>query len=51
MFGASRANAALVSLGADYRLGRGWSVAANLDGEFSGTMASYAGKSALRYAW
>ena len=44
MFGAQPSpNAALVSLGADYRLGRGWSVAANLDGEFSGTMASYAG--------
>jgi len=29
----------------------GWMLAANFDGEFSRTTASYAGKGSVKYAW
>jgi uncharacterized protein with beta-barrel porin domain len=45
------ADSALVSLGAEYAWGNGWSLAANFDGEFSSTTSSYAGKGTLRYQW
>lgn len=45
------ADAALVSLGSDYAWGYGWSIAANLDGEFSTTTASYTGRATLKYVW
>jgi outer membrane autotransporter protein len=45
------ADSALVSLGAEYAWGHGWSLAANFDGEFSSTTSSYAGKGTLRYEW
>lgn len=45
------ADAALLSVGADIGLGRGWSAAATFDGEFSRTMAGYSGKGRLAYAW
>ncbi len=45
------ADAALLSLGADMTWHNGWSLAGSLDGEFSRTMARYAGKGTVRYAW
>jgi uncharacterized protein with beta-barrel porin domain len=45
------ANAALVSLGGEMKWHNGWTVAANLDGEFSRTTASYSGKGSVKYAW
>ncbi len=45
------ADAALLSFGADLAIGRGWSVGAGFDGEFSRTAASYSGKGSVRYAW
>ncbi len=45
------ANAALVSAGADLAWTKGWSVAANFDGEFASTTRSYAGRGTLRYVW
>jgi uncharacterized protein with beta-barrel porin domain len=45
------ADAVLVSLGAEYGWGNGWSLEAKFDGEFSGTTESYAGKGTLRYEW
>nr|WP_246740017.1 autotransporter outer membrane beta-barrel domain-containing protein [Bradyrhizobium aeschynomenes] len=52
VFGAQGApDAALASIGADYRFGRGWSVGAHLDSEFSRTTTSYAAKAAARYSW
>jgi outer membrane autotransporter protein len=45
------ADSALVSTGAELRWANGFSLAANFDGEFSGTTQSYAGKGAVRYVW
>jgi uncharacterized protein with beta-barrel porin domain len=45
------ADSALVSLGVEHAWGNGWSLAANFDGEFSGTTSAYAGKGTLRYEW
>jgi uncharacterized protein with beta-barrel porin domain len=45
------ANAALLGAGAEMKWHNGWSVAANVDGEFSRTTAGYAGKGSVRYAW
>ncbi|MDO9412062.1 MAG: autotransporter domain-containing protein [Pseudolabrys sp.] len=45
------ANAALLSLGAEMTWHNGWSFAGSVDGEFSRTTASYAGKGRVRYAW
>jgi uncharacterized protein with beta-barrel porin domain len=45
------ANAALLSLGAEMKWHNGWSIAGLLDGEFSRTTASYAGKGSVKYAW
>ena len=47
----SAPNAGLVSVGADYAFGQGWSVATNIDGEFSRTTTAYAAKATVRYAW
>ncbi|MBS0249138.1 MAG: autotransporter domain-containing protein, partial [Proteobacteria bacterium] len=44
-------DSALLSVGAEVGLARGWSVAATFDGEFSRTTTSYAGKGRLAYAW
>ncbi len=41
----------LVSAGFDYYLGYGWSIAANFDGEFSGTTAIYTEKATIRNHW
>jgi autotransporter-associated beta strand protein len=45
------ADAALLSIGAEMNWRNGISLAANLDGEFSSTTQSYAGKTTLRYVW
>jgi len=45
------ANAALLSLGAELAWARGWSVAAQVDGEFSSTSRTYAGKASIGYRW
>ncbi|WP_245434439.1 autotransporter outer membrane beta-barrel domain-containing protein [Pseudolabrys taiwanensis] len=45
------ANVALLSAGADYGLGNGWSLAASFDGEFSGNSTVYGGKGAIRRVW
>jgi uncharacterized protein with beta-barrel porin domain len=45
------ADSALMSLGTEYAWGNGWSLAADFDGEFSSTTASYTGKGTLRYVW
>jgi uncharacterized protein with beta-barrel porin domain len=45
------ANAALVSLGAEMGWHNGWTIAANVDGEFSRTTTGYAGKGSVKYAW
>jgi T5SS/PEP-CTERM-associated repeat protein len=45
------ANAALVSLGGEMNWGRGWTVAANFDGEFAASGQTYAGKGTIKYAW
>ena len=47
----SASDTALVSLGAALALGRGWSIGANFDGEFSRTTESYTGKGGLRWVW
>ncbi|MDP2408912.1 MAG: autotransporter domain-containing protein [Pseudolabrys sp.] len=47
----SAPNAFLISVGADYGFGQGWSVATNIDGEFSRTTTAYAAKAMVRYAW
>jgi len=48
---APSANAALLSLGAQMAWSRGWSVAANFDGEFSAHSRGYGGKGSISYAW
>jgi uncharacterized protein with beta-barrel porin domain len=48
---APAADSALVSTGAELRWRNGLSLAANFEGEFSGTTQSYAGKGAIRYVW
>jgi uncharacterized protein with beta-barrel porin domain/glycosyltransferase involved in cell wall biosynthesis len=48
---APAADSALVSTGAEMRWRNGFSLAANFEGEFSGTTQSYAGKATLRYVW
>ena len=45
------ADSALVSAGADYDFGNGWSAATNFDGEFSRTTEAYAGKATVRLRW
>jgi uncharacterized protein with beta-barrel porin domain len=45
------ANAALVSLSTEMKWHNGWSLAANVDGEFSRATATYAGTGSVRYAW
>jgi uncharacterized protein with beta-barrel porin domain len=45
------ANAALLALGGAMAWYNGWAIAANFDGEFPRTTASYAGKGSVRYAW
>ena len=45
------ADSLLVSAGAALALGHGWTFAADFDGEFSGTTASYAGKGSVRWVW
>lgn len=45
------ADAALLSLGGEMDWGRGWTVAANLDGEFAANSRTYSGKGSVKYAW
>jgi len=45
------ADSALVTAGAKYLLGNGWSVVAKFDGDFSGNTSLYAGSGTLRYSW
>jgi T5SS/PEP-CTERM-associated repeat protein/autotransporter-associated beta strand protein len=45
------ANSALISAGIGYAFAQGWSVAADFDGEFSGSTNSYAGRAQLRRSW
>jgi autotransporter-associated beta strand protein len=45
------ANAALVSSSAEMKWHNGWSLAANIDGEFSRTTASYTGTGSVKYTW
>lgn len=45
------ADAALVSAGAEMQWLNGFSLAGTLEGEFSSTTRSYAGKGTVRYAW
>jgi uncharacterized protein with beta-barrel porin domain len=45
------ADAALLSLGGEMDWGKGWRVAANVDGEFAGSGQSYAAKGTLKRAW
>jgi uncharacterized protein with beta-barrel porin domain len=45
------ADSALVSASAEVRWRSGFSLAATFDGEFSGNVASYAGKGVLHYSW
>lgn len=48
---APTADAALLSVGAQMAWVRGWSVAANFDGEFSAHSRGYGGKGSISYAW
>ncbi|WP_305711916.1 autotransporter domain-containing protein [Bradyrhizobium sp.] len=45
------ADAALASLGAEMKWHNGWTVAGRFDGEFSRTIAGYAARGSVRYAW
>jgi len=45
------ANAALVSSSAEMKWHNGWSLAANIDGEFSRATATYAGTGSIKYTW
>ena len=45
------AEAALVSLCGAMDWGKGWTVSANFDGEFSANSQIYGGKGAIRYVW
>ncbi|MGE3869063.1 MAG: autotransporter domain-containing protein [Pseudorhodoplanes sp.] len=45
------ADSALISTGIGYAFARGWSVAADFDGEFSDNTNSYAGRAQLRRSW
>jgi uncharacterized protein with beta-barrel porin domain len=42
---------ALATLGADYRLRGGWSLAGKLDGQFASSGAMFAAQASLRKAW
>ena len=45
------ADAALLTAGAEYKFGYGWSVLGKLDGEFSKTTTVYAGTGAIKKVW
>lgn len=50
--GAARAaDALLTSASAEMKFNNGWTLSATVDGEFSKTTQSYAGRGAVRYAW
>ncbi|HEY1546065.1 MAG TPA: autotransporter domain-containing protein [Xanthobacteraceae bacterium] len=52
VFGARPApDGALITAGAEYKLGNGWSVLAKFDGEFSSTTALYSGSGTIRKVW
>ena len=42
---------ALITAGAEMKWHNGWSVAGTIEGEFSRTTESYAGKGSVRYVW
>ncbi len=48
---APAANAALVSLGGEWKCANGWAVLASYEGEYSRTTMSNGGKGTLRYQW